>query len=114
MTRRRNLLLWFSFAAIPLTALGIVLVVALKPLPTEASRRIKKIQQGVRRDQVEAAIGNPRMIEEPSPFHSWIGWGFSDGSELWVRFGQDLRVDGPAVASRPIPRLTLPSTAPAR
>src|SRR5262245_22186347 len=44
MPRRRNLLLWSSFAAIPCAPLVLVLVGALNPVPSEAPLRSKEFQ----------------------------------------------------------------------
>src|SRR5262249_27381481 len=98
MTRRRNLLLWIAFAAIPLTVLVLVLALALKPAPTEASRQIKKITLGMTEDQVRAAIGRENA--------TWLSWGsgkpmkergaewhFPDKSGISVRFDDASRVD---------------------
>src|SRR5262245_22422298 len=105
MTRRRNLLLWFAFAAIPLAPLVLVLVAALKPVTSEASRHIKKIVLGMTRDQVRAAIG---METSPSYERNSLGvawgpanfrvvdtvavWDFADKSAISITFDEALRV----------------------
>src|SRR5262249_11719248 len=93
MSRRRNRLVWIAFAAIPLTALVIVLVIAPKSAPTEATRQIRKIQLGMTRDEVEAAIGM-----RASTSLSWVRsasgeirywaavWDFADESAISVTF----------------------------
>src|SRR5262245_52604439 len=95
MTRRRNLLLWFSFASIPLAALGIVLAVALSP--SEASRQIKKIQPGMTYYQVRAALGTEGVVTwepESFPFHTYLcfDWDFRDGSSIRVTFEPPTKV----------------------
>src|SRR5262249_2274642 len=91
---RRNLLLWFSFAAIPLAPLVLVLVGALKQVPTEASRQIKKIQLGMTIDQVRAAIGTEVIGTETSTPPSGVGgslgsaWGLTVSSRVTPRWGE--------------------------
>lgn len=103
MSRRRNLVLWFSFASIPLAALVIVLAVALKPAHTEASRRIKKIEPGMTRDQVRAAMGmesssvwrlSEMMLGEgpEQAMQTGAGWDFPDESAISVTFDEASRV----------------------
>src|SRR5262245_61951684 len=77
MTRRRKLLLWCAFTAILLAALVIVLVVAPRPVPSEASRQIKKIQRGMTLDQVRGVIGMETSTPAPG-----------NGASLGVPWGQ--------------------------
>lgn len=96
MTGRRNLLLWFSFASIPLAALVIVLVTALKPGRSEASRQINRIEPGMSTDQVKAAIGNTNVIATYSgypPYKTYLTWNFPDGSALLVTVWNDRVID---------------------
>lgn len=88
MTRRRNLLLWFAFASIPLAPLVIVPALALKPAPSEASRLGKRVQEGMTIDQVRAAIGWESKLWAADD----VSWRFPDGSELVVSFDQSWRV----------------------
>src|SRR5262245_60985948 len=96
MTRRRNLLLWFAFASIPLAALVIVLILALnpKPVPRQAHGQIKKIHLGMTKDQVRVALGTEAStslsrsswLSGSSETHSGSVWHFPDGSAIAVIF----------------------------
>src|SRR5262245_13871034 len=103
MTRRRNLLLWIAFAAITLAALGIVLIVALKPAPTEAERRFNQVRLGMTEMQVSYVLGIEDLIptrRKGEPFECEL-YSYADDSYMTVYFDSAGIVERKEIRKRP-------------
>lgn len=84
---RRKLLLWGLPAVLGLAVVAGLLVLTLTDFRSEAEQQIKKIQPGMTRDQVRAAIGAESTYAEVTGLEGTLAvWSFKDDSRLGIYF----------------------------